>query len=83
MDQKVVLNEKSMQIMEARIPELAGHAVKRAYYHALTTSGKVLEAVNGVLVETTVDGEHKEIRRLTAPTFVEPGSKRVRKRPHA
>lgn len=83
MDQKIVLTEKSMQIMEARIPELAGHAVQRAYYHALTTSGKVLEAVNGVLVETTVNGERKEIRRLTAPIFVEPGSKRVRTRRHA
>jgi hypothetical protein len=83
MGQKVVLSEKSMQMMEARIPELAGHAVHRAYYQALTTSGKVLEAVNGVLVETTAEGEHKEIRRLTAPTIVVPGSKRVRTRPHA
>lgn len=80
MGQKVVLSEKSMQIMEARIPELAGHAVNLAYYQALTTSGKVLEALNGILVETSVDGGHKEIRRLTAPTFVVPGSKRVRSR---
>jgi len=45
--QKIVLSEKSMQIMDALIPELAGHAVHRAYYPARTTSGKVLEAVNG------------------------------------
>ncbi len=80
MGQKVVLSEKSMQIMEARIPELAGHAFNRAYYQALTTSGKVLEVVNGVLVETTADGEHRVIRRLTAPTSVVPGSKKVRTR---
>jgi hypothetical protein len=80
MGQKVVLSEKSMQVMEARIPELASHAVHRAYYQALTTSGKVLEAVNGILVETTAEGEHKEIRRLALPTPVVPGSRRVRSR---
>ncbi len=80
MGQKVVLSEKSMQAMEARIPELASHAVHRAYYQALTTSGKVLEAINGILVETTAEGEHKEIRRLSSPTAVLPGSRRVRSR---
>lgn len=35
------------------IPELAGSAVKRAYLQALTTSGKVIEARNGQLIETT------------------------------
>jgi DNA-directed RNA polymerase subunit E'/Rpb7 len=80
MPPKVVLSEKSMQVMEARIPELAGHAVHRAYYQALTTSGKVLEAVDGILVETTAEGERKVIRKLTAPTQVVPGSKRVRVR---
>ena len=80
MGQKFVLNEKSMQVMEARIPELAGHAVHRAYYRALTTSGKVLEAVNGLLIETTSEGEYREIRKLPAPTAVVPGSKRVRTR---
>ena len=81
MGQKIVLSEKSMQIMEAHIPELAGHAVHRAYFQALTTSGKVLEAVNGFLVETSAEGEHKKIRKLPAPTAVVPGSKRVRTRP--
>jgi len=80
MGQKIVLSEKSMQIMEALIPELAGHAVHRAYYQALTTSGKVLEAANGFLIETTVEGEYKKIRKLPAPTAVVPGSKRVRTR---
>jgi hypothetical protein len=78
MRQKVLLSEKSMQAMEARIPELAGYAVNRAYYQALTTSGMVLEAVNGVLVETTSEGECKVIRPLSPPTAVVPGSKRVR-----
>ncbi len=42
-----------MQRLEARIPDLAGIAVKRAYLQALTTSGKVVEARNG-----SVDRNH-------------------------
>lgn len=80
MDRKIVLNEKTMQVMEAHIPELAGNAVKQAYYRALTTSGKVLEAVNGKLVETSAEGGQRVIRSLPAPMAVEPGSKRQRTR---
>lgn len=50
------LSEKTMLAMASHIPELAGNAVKRAYYQALTSSGKVVEAVNGQLVETSSDG---------------------------
>ncbi|AZP14405.1 hypothetical protein EJN92_03865 [Undibacterium parvum] len=74
------MNEQSMQAMEARIPELAGNAVRRAYYQALTTSGKVKEAVNGRLVETSADGSQRLIRTLRVPVAVVPGSKRVRVR---
>lgn len=76
----VKLSEQSMQLMEARIPELAGNAVRRAYYQALTTSGKVIEAVNGKLVGTSADGGQRVIRSLPAPMAVVPGSKRVRAR---
>ena len=78
MSRKAVLNEKTMQAMEAHIPELAGNAVKQAYYQALTTSGKVLEAVNGKLVETSAEGGQRLIRNLPAPVAVTPGSKRIR-----
>lgn len=78
MKRNVKLSERSMQVMEARIPELAGNAVRRAYYQALTTSGKVVEAVNGKLVETSADGGQRVIRNLPAPMAVVPGSKRVR-----
>lgn len=44
------MNEESMQRMEARIPELAGSAVKWAYLQALTTSGKVIKARGGQLI---------------------------------
>ena len=80
MGQKVLLSEKSMQIMEERIPELASHAFRLAYYRALTTGAAVLEAVDGSLVETTADGERKVLRKLPSPTQIEPGSRRVRAR---
>ncbi|MDR3413631.1 MAG: hypothetical protein P4L87_22200 [Formivibrio sp.] len=80
MGQKTVLSEKAMQRMEKSIPELAGGAFKRAYHHALSTSGKVVEAANGKLVETSVDGTQRVIKSLPAPTPVQLGAKRIRSR---
>lgn len=79
MTQKIKLSEQSMQAMEAKIPELASAAVKRAYYQALTHSGKVLEAVNGQLVETSVDGSTRFIRQLPPSIKVMPGTRFIRK----
>lgn len=74
------MSEESMQRMEARIPELAGSAVKRAYLQALTTSGKVIEARGGQLIETTADGKVRVIRSIAKPVAVTMGTKRVRAR---
>ena len=74
------MSEESMQRMEARIPELAGSAVKRAYLQALTTSGKVIEAHNGQLIETTAEGTVRVIRSIAKPVAVTMGAKRVRAR---
>lgn len=74
------MTEESMQRMEARIPELAGSAVKRAYLQALTTSGKVLEARDGQLIETTAEGTVCVIRAIAKPIAVTMGAKRVRAR---
>ena len=73
-------DEKSMRLLEVRIPELADGAVKQAYYQALTSGSKVLEAVNGELIESSSDGSTRVIRELSAPTPVTFGSKRVRRR---
>ena len=80
MGQKTVLSEQAMQRLENNIPELAGQAVKRAYFEALTTSGRVIEAVNGKLVETTVEGQQRVIRNLTQPVSIAIGTKRIRTR---
>lgn len=74
------MSEESMQRMEARIPELAGSAVKRAYLQALTISGKVIEARNGQLIETTAEGTMRVIRSIAKPVAVTMGTKRVRAR---
>lgn len=79
MNPKFNLSEQSMQAMEANIPELAGAAVKRAYYQALTQSGKVLEAINGQLVETSVDGTSRVIRNLNAPIKAVAGTRLTRR----
>lgn len=67
-----------MQRMEAQIPELACSAVKRAYLQALTTTGKVVEARNGQLVETNAEGTVRILRSIAKPLAITIGTKRVR-----
>lgn len=74
----VRMTEESMLRMEASIPELAASAVRRAYWQALTTSGKVIEARRGQLIETTAEGAVRVIRNIAQPTQVRIGDKRVR-----
>ncbi len=70
-----------MSSLEAHIPELAQDAVRRAYLQALTTSGQVIEAVEGQLVATSADGNQKVICSLeNKPVPVSLGARRVRKR---
>ena len=46
------MTEEAMLALEANIPKLARGAFERAYFDALTQSGKVMRAINGQLVET-------------------------------
>lgn len=69
------LSEQAMLNLEAGIPSLAQGAFKRAYYQALTTSGKVLRAVNGQLVETHADGTEVVLRRIQSPIKTVNGTK--------
>jgi hypothetical protein len=74
------LDEKDMSYLEERIPELAEGAVKQAYCKTLTSGRRVVEAVNGQLVESLPDGSSKVLKPLTAPTAVTLGQRRVRVR---
>ena len=82
MSAKFQLSEQAMQSLEVQIPLLAGPAFQRAYYQALTQSGKVLEAINGQLVATLADGDARVIRLLHTPLQVSVGMKRTRKLTH-
>lgn len=80
MSRNTVLSEKSMLRFEAQIPALAAQATHKAYLAALTLDGKVVEARNGLLLETSAEGESRVLRCLTQPLEVEIGMKRVRVR---
>lgn len=81
MRRKTVLSEQAMLCLERNIPELAGSAFQRAYQLALSSEGKVLEAVKGQLVETSADGSQRVVKKLRQPIPVVPGTKRVLVRP--
>jgi hypothetical protein len=72
------LDEKAMSNLEKRIPELAEGAVKQAYCKTLTSGRKVVEAIDGQLVESSPDGSTRVLKPLPAPTPVTPGQRRVR-----
>ena len=67
-----------MQRMEALIPMLANIAVQRARCRALTTSGKVLEARDGQLVEMAANATMRVLRHIAKPIPVALGAKRFR-----
>lgn len=71
----MMLTEETMKVLEAGIPKLAEGAFQRAYYQALTTSGKVMRAVNGNLVETHADGTETVLRAINSPVKVTMGAK--------
>lgn len=72
------LDEQSMSNLEQRIPELAEGAVKQAYCKTLASGRRVVEAINGQLVESSADGTSRVIKPLPSPTLVTPGQRRVR-----
>jgi hypothetical protein len=57
-------DEKTMRFLEARIPELAEGAIKQAYCKTLAAGYKVVEAVNGQLVESSPDGTTRFLKTL-------------------
>lgn len=74
-----VLHEAAMLNLEGGIPALARGAIRKAYVQALTSHSRVIEAVNGELVEFTVEGQRRVLKSLPTPTRVTVGLKRVRR----
>lgn len=72
------MTEETMLALEVNIPKLARGAFERAYFDALTQSGKVMRAVNGQLVETHADGTERVLRAIHAPVKVAVGTRLTR-----
>jgi hypothetical protein len=72
------MKEEELDYLEAQIPELAEIAFKQAYWQALASGNKVLEAQDGSLVEVSPDGTRKILKPLPPRLTVKPGQKRHR-----
>lgn len=57
-----VLSDDLLSRLEDKIPVMAEGAINTAYINALAAGSSVMEVMNGMLVETTADGQHKVIR---------------------
>jgi hypothetical protein len=57
-----MLNDELVSRLEEKIPAMAKGAIKAAYINTLAAGLSLMEIRNGMLVETTADGQHKVIR---------------------
>ena len=73
------LSEQAMCTFEENIPKMAQAAFERARLNALTVSGKVLQVLNGQLVELSAEGDIRVIKDLQPSIKVKAGTKLVRK----
>ena len=71
----------SSEIMDAKIPQLAAVAVRRAYDRAMAIGGRVVVAEHGRLMEVRADGAKTELHPLPAAVHVKVGSVLSRKHP--
>jgi hypothetical protein len=74
MQVKRVLSDDLLSRLEDKIPVMAECAVNTAYINALAAGSSVLEVVDGQLVETTADGQHRLIRQAKPKHKVTLGS---------
>lgn len=74
------LSERSMSAREKRIPQLAEDAVKQARNKALKAGRKVVEALDGQLIESYPDGTRKVLKPLPAPIPVTPEQRLTRRK---
>ena len=75
------LSEQAMCTLEENIPKMAQAAFERARLNALTVSGKVLQVLNGQLVELSAEGDIRVIKDIQPSIKVQVGTKLVRKLP--
>jgi len=68
-------SEAVIDHLEEMIPSLASGAFRQAYFEALSTSGSVLEVIDGILYEVHSDGTKTMIKSLAPNRKVEIGTK--------
>jgi hypothetical protein len=68
-------NEKVIDYLEQKIPELAELAIKQAYWQTLSSGGSVLEIENDALIQTFPDGTKKIVKYIEPFTPVKRGEK--------
>lgn len=68
------LDEKSMQVLENEIPNLAEGATKQAYVQALASGSSVVKTKGNQLVEVFSDGSICVLKELKASKKVDVGS---------
>ncbi len=66
--------EAALDFLEQQIPELSAAATKIAYWKALAAGHSVLEARDGMLIETFPDGTWVEIKKLPPSRYLPPGT---------
>ncbi|MGF6317860.1 hypothetical protein [Pseudomonas frederiksbergensis] len=57
-----MLCDELVSRLEDKIPAMAKGAINAAYINMLAAGLSVMEVLDGMLVETTADGQHKVIR---------------------
>ncbi|WP_434701891.1 hypothetical protein [Pseudomonas sp. D1-36] len=62
MDVNPMLSDELVSRLEQKIPDMAKGAIKAAYINTLAAGLNVMEIRDGMLVQTTADGQHKVIR---------------------
>ena len=70
----VLIDEKTMSIIEQEIPKLAKGATRQAYVQALAAGSSVVKVVEGKLVKAYADGSVEVLKKLKDPVKVEIGS---------
>ena len=69
------MSDQDIQQLESRFPAISGQAFAAARQQALRAGLSVVESRDGVIYEVFPDGRRVEVKRIEAPTYVEPGRK--------
>ena len=64
----MTLNDKTLDYLEAHLPELMATATKQAYWQTLASGQSVLIAEDGNLIEVFPDGTKQVVKAIAKPS---------------